>query len=251
MGMKVFLMRGLPGAGKSTWVNDQLRHYQGSQVCSADTYHVRASDGVYDFKPENIKAAHDECFRDFLTGLKDTENEAVFVDNTNLALWELAPYYRVAEIKDCEVLVVQLHCPFELAVARNIHQVPPERIWDMQQTLLSERLPPHYKRTVLSPRHTLKEMASGLLSYETWQADLEMRLAQSNPTSLYHSRDQVADGLWQAYQCRETILQDSLRWKIREDVWVRDYKVEHPAGPLWRQFKVVFTPGTSTVQRTE
>lgn len=57
----MFLMRGLPGSGKSTLVNLLERIYAGSvAVCSADHYFID-SHGVYNFNRDKIGDAHRVC----------------------------------------------------------------------------------------------------------------------------------------------------------------------------------------------
>lgn len=65
-------MRGLPGSGKSLWARRYIIEAAPSVAVtvSADSYHVATEDGksVYRFKPENARAAHDACLRDFADG---------------------------------------------------------------------------------------------------------------------------------------------------------------------------------------
>lgn len=78
-------------------------------------------------------------------------HECVIVDNTNFSTWEIASYYRIAQLYNWPVKIVQIHCDFETACKRNTHQVPHDKIWLMQQTLLTERLPSHWKHEIVFP----------------------------------------------------------------------------------------------------
>jgi predicted kinase len=86
---ELFLLRGLPGAGKST-----LSVSIGGTHLEADMYHVN-KDGIYDWKPEKVKDAHEwcqfECGRAMEWGLK------VIVSNTFTQEWEMEAYYILAE----------------------------------------------------------------------------------------------------------------------------------------------------------
>lgn len=114
--MKVSIMRGLPGSGKTTHAKTLSR-----VIISADIFFVD-SDGRYRFNPELIKEAHNFCLRQFIKALDGTEN--IIVDNTNLNVWEVAPYYRITEAFNCEVEIVEMNCLPNVAFARQIHGVP-------------------------------------------------------------------------------------------------------------------------------
>lgn len=73
------------------------------------------------------------------------------VDNTNLTAHEISPYYRLAQLFGWDVKIVRVHCDFETAAKRNTHGVPHDRIWQMYQTLHSERLPPYWKEEIVLP----------------------------------------------------------------------------------------------------
>lgn len=144
-------MRGLPGAGKDHWIKEyQTKHYQFPQhwiICSADHYHM--VNGVYQYKPERAREAHDECLGQYLTALLQP-TDVIFVNNTNSTLLELAPYYRLAEYHKAEVKIIQVMCDFQVACRRNVHDVPPRTIWKMYQNILTERLPGHWPVEIIN-----------------------------------------------------------------------------------------------------
>ena len=78
--------------------------------------------------------------------INDQIGYSFFVDNTNTTLWELAPYYRLAEIYAKEVTIIEMDCPFSVAFQRNVHSVPENTVRQMYHNLQQERLPNHYKR---------------------------------------------------------------------------------------------------------
>lgn len=148
--MQVIIMRGITGSGKSTWIERNLvmRERKFITICSAD--HHQMVDGKYEYKPENAINAHKTCYLDFLKFCRDPAGtEILVVDNTNTSLWELSPFYRLAEALDLPVKVVRCLCSFETARARSVHGVPDSTIWHMFQNIMEVRLPLHYKEQIV------------------------------------------------------------------------------------------------------
>lgn len=172
--MKVILMRGLPGSGKSTWVNHCVQHHGTNNkkvvVCSADDSHT-LPDGTYKFYPANVAKAHNDCLKKFLTQLDPFNPDAlrncnpltcVIVDNTNTSAWEIAPYLRLAEAFGHEVKIVRVECSLQLATSRGVHGVPTKTMLAMQRNLLTEVLPSHWREEVVfsdQPFHNTEFMA--------------------------------------------------------------------------------------------
>lgn len=118
--MKLTLIRGLPGAGKSTMAkamveaNPRLSHFE------ADQYFVDAS-GNYRFEPTELEDAHTWCFAEARDALKN--GCSVVVSNTFTRKWEMEPYRKLAE---------ELGVEFEVLEATgnygSIHGVPQKTI---------------------------------------------------------------------------------------------------------------------------
>lgn len=143
--MNFLIMRGVPGAGKSTWVHSERRRVEGAggllTVVSADHY-MRNDRGEYDFRPELLAACHNMCLRSAANLLyNNTQDDiAVVVDNTNVRLFEVAPYYRLAEAFGASVRIVWVHCDPDRAAARCVHGVPAGKIREVAQSF--DPLPP-------------------------------------------------------------------------------------------------------------
>ena len=121
--MTVYIMRGLPGSGKSSWVENNLGL---NPICSADNFFM--VDGEYQFDPAKLPEAHKACLRSFVTFFDRDFVGDVIVDNTNMQLWELSPYLAFAEMRGHTVELINIQCPVDIDAARNTHGVPREAI---------------------------------------------------------------------------------------------------------------------------
>jgi predicted kinase len=95
---KLYIVRGLPGSGKSTFAEALV----GSDflVCEADKYFI--VDGEYKFDGTKIKQAHEWCRTKVETYMKDSlVNDQFYreiaVSNTFTQEWEMEAYYKLAE----------------------------------------------------------------------------------------------------------------------------------------------------------
>lgn len=116
---KMVIMRGLPGSGKSTLASGL------GVVYSTDDFFV-GGDGVYRFDPAKLGEAHawnQVRMREALRG-----EGPVVVDNTNIRLWEMAPYVAMAEEAGWAVEVAAPSTPWARdpveCARRNSHGVP-------------------------------------------------------------------------------------------------------------------------------
>lgn len=148
--VKAVIMRGIPGAGKSSFVES----LPGTKIiCSADLAHVTG--GVYRFDPAKKEKAHADCFDLWMRSLCNLRNGAVdrwewlVCDNTNLTGWEVAPYFRTADWAGVPVEIVRIEVDPFVAARRNRHSVPTARVFEMWETLRRERLPSHFRERVI------------------------------------------------------------------------------------------------------
>lgn len=138
--MKIVILRGLPGSGKSHFA-ESLRHEVNGHVmvCSADDFFIGPS-GEYDFDPRKLSEAHAACFRKYVMGLLRAVDRAtvLLVDNTNLNRWELSPYVQAAMAFKIPAVIYTVKCNPERAYERNIHKVPWTAFSIMMKNLVEE-----------------------------------------------------------------------------------------------------------------
>lgn len=126
MAIKLTLIRGLPGSGKSTRAKAMVSQYRGSILhLEADMYFVDKQ-GIYRFDESKLSNAHQWCRAKTEQGL--VEGSSVIVSNTFVQRWEIEPYYYLA--KKLKVEFEVLVCTGEFG---SIHNVPEETIEKMKK----------------------------------------------------------------------------------------------------------------------
>jgi len=141
--MSLYIIRGLPGSGKSTFARRLVGR---GNYFEADMYFTDEK-GVYRFDPTKLQAAHAWCFSEVqkamesrYTQYKDNEYgfegsylsdlEPVAVCNTFSQLWEMQPYLDLVkrpEYADWSVCIIEMQNNFG-----NTHGVPTEAIERMR-----------------------------------------------------------------------------------------------------------------------
>ena len=121
--MKLILMVGVPGSGKSTKAA-KIAANLGAIIISTDSIFI--SDSTYLFVPEFIGAAHKINQAKVKVAMQRRYN--IVVDNTNLQEWERKPYLDLAAEFDYEVELVEPDTPWKNDAAecfkRCTHGVP-------------------------------------------------------------------------------------------------------------------------------
>jgi predicted kinase len=119
----LFLLRGLPGAGKST-----LAKSIGGSHVEADMYFLNEQ-GEYNFDPAKLKDAHNWCRETAEAAMKRGADKLI-VSNTFTMEWEMDAYYELAEKYSFTV--------FSLIVenrhgGKNVHNCPEEKVEMMKK----------------------------------------------------------------------------------------------------------------------
>ena len=99
----MFIMRGLPGSGKSTIKSQIVEKYQNAVACSADDYFI--SRGSYQYNPRQVQMAHEQCQAKAKVACQSGAN-VIVIDNTNLQLWQMKLYTDLAGKFNYVVVVV-------------------------------------------------------------------------------------------------------------------------------------------------
>lgn len=133
--MIVWILRGISGAGKSTF----SKIFENSKVVSADFYHERT--GTYKYDIKNVQVAHGWCLRLFVRELESNDCDHLIVDNTNIHLEYISPYVRLAQAFNMEFYIVEFHTPMIDAITRNVHGTPDEAIRRMFNAMAIVQLP--------------------------------------------------------------------------------------------------------------
>ena len=119
---ELFLLRGLPGAGKSTLAKSLNNSYY-----EADAYFQRGLNDVYQFDASKLKQAHEWC-RD-LVWMDMLKNEPkIVVSNTFTQEWEMKPYFELAEKHEYRVYSIIVE---NRHGGVNQHGVPEEKLQQM------------------------------------------------------------------------------------------------------------------------
>lgn len=146
--MRVIVLRGIPGSGKS----HQAASITGATIVSADHFFIEHT-GEYKFVPSLLGEAHAACLRRYLEELRSPSSELLIVDNTNASVAEIAPYMALASAFGVNAEIIEVDCDPVEAAARNIHGVPADVVMRIHTTMRANNalLPAWWKRTILTP----------------------------------------------------------------------------------------------------
>jgi predicted kinase len=147
--MRIIVLIGLPGSGKSTWLERQ-----GAGGLSSDAIRKLLTD---DEDNQTANARVFETLRYLLRQRLSIGRPVTYVDATNLTRAERAPYIRMGEEYGCEVEAVFFDTPLAICRERNASRqrvVPDEKLKAMALKLRPPRAEEGFARVsvVSAPR---------------------------------------------------------------------------------------------------
>lgn len=119
----LYLIRGIPGSGKTTFARKLLNANIVQAIHCADDYMLNAG-GAYEFNPAMLTHCHEQCFQ--ATSRALSQHKSVAVHNTFIKQWELERYHKLAASFD--VSIVESVCQGRWP---NTHGVPEEKVKSM------------------------------------------------------------------------------------------------------------------------
>ena len=117
----LFIVRGIPGSGKSTFAKTL-----GGQHYEADMYFID-EEGNYKFDGTKIKDAHKWC-QSFVETDMVLEYPKIVVSNTFTQEWEMKPYMDLAKEHGYKVFTIVVENRHD---GKNVHNVPEDKIEQM------------------------------------------------------------------------------------------------------------------------
>jgi len=126
----LFLVRGLPGSGKTSFASAIWNDYA---VCEADKFFYD-KEGNYNFDPSKLKEAHAWCKNEVETRMIDHQNNKQYypeiaVSNTFTQEWEMEDYFKLAVkygYKVVSLIIENRHG------GQNVHGVPEDKLQIMK-----------------------------------------------------------------------------------------------------------------------
>ena len=129
MEKNLYIVRGLPGSGKSTFARSIAKSYQ---IFEADQYFMKR--GKYNFDMSKLKEAHDDCKQRVARRMRENLFNSIFfntivVSNTFTQDWEMKYYRNIGRrygYKVHTIIVENRHN------GTNIHGVPSDKLQIME-----------------------------------------------------------------------------------------------------------------------
>ncbi|KAG9491933.1 hypothetical protein GDO78_000437 [Eleutherodactylus coqui] len=133
-GKQIYLLRGLPGSGKTSLARKLKRDYPSAVVFSTDDYFL-LEDGSYSYDPDLLQDAH-KWNQKRARKAMNRGKTPIIIDNTNTVAWHMKPYAVMALQNRYQVLFLEPNTHWKFNVGelarRNSHGVSREKIQRMK-----------------------------------------------------------------------------------------------------------------------
>lgn len=133
----VHILRGLPGAGKSTRAKELASSKNiKSVICSWDDYFYDKN-GKFNYEDSKVAAAYGVCFKKFIESCQKGVSR-IIVNNMNIYLHEIATYVEIAQAFNYSFEIENIHCDPKVAFDRKAHFVTEEQYQKMVEDYYGE-----------------------------------------------------------------------------------------------------------------
>jgi len=157
---KLYIIRGIPGSGKTTMANEMIAKNPKLKHFEADMFFEK--DGQYKFNPGKIKDAHQWCQKEVRSALR--EGFSVIVSNTFTKIWEMVAYIQMAKENGASVRVLTLDGGYQ-----NVHGVPKEKVQEMRDRFEDYVIPEkdkHFIKEYFDQYESSNKLSSSIMSDE-------------------------------------------------------------------------------------
>ena len=124
----LFLLRGVPGCGKTSLAEFLINSIEGAEAYAADDYFTDQDSGKYDFDASLLPLAHSTCKLNVEEAM-ESQVPVIVVHNTSTTGKEIAPYLELAGKYNYQVTSLVIE---NRHGSSSIHGVPVEALERME-----------------------------------------------------------------------------------------------------------------------
>ena len=111
---EIFIIRGVPGAGKKHLIYHMERDFDDDElfsICDRNNYFI--TDGKFQFNYKYIHQANQQLRMQFINALTNTYAKRVYITGYFEEYWQYEEFIKLGELNNCKVRVIELRCPDE------------------------------------------------------------------------------------------------------------------------------------------